>query len=264
MILIGESLNSTIPTVNNAVVEKDKNFIITLAKRQVECGANYLDVNGGTGRGNEGEDLAWMINLIQNHVECPLCLDSSDPKALRLVSELYKGEPFYNSICAEPAKMETMLPLIAEKPCKVIALAHGKGGIPETSEERIVFAKIIINELRKAGMTDSNIFLDPVLFGLSTNEQAGNIALDTIRILRKEFSDINIVLPISNIGFGMPKRHVLNSFFASMCVEAGANAFICDVRERLFMNSVIASQTILGQDKYCKKYIKAYKKKLLI
>ena len=128
MLYIGESINGTIPAVNQAILKHDADFILKLAVSQVECGADYLDVNAGTGGiGNERDDLRWLIELLQDNVECPLCLDSSEPEILMEIYKNYRGKPMFNSVC-EGKKLDIMAPAISEQECSVIALAHGKTG----------------------------------------------------------------------------------------------------------------------------------------
>ncbi|MEG0379479.1 MAG: dihydropteroate synthase, partial [Eubacterium sp.] len=167
MLLIGESINATIPSVNQAIINKDKAFIAKLTQEQCAAGAHYIDVNAGTGKGDETKDLLWLTAIVQGASDKPLCLDSSDPKALEAAVSLCQMPPILNSICAEPKKLSTLLPIIEKNPCRVIALAHGEGGIPDSVEERMRFASIVIKELRHAGLNDDAIFLDPVLMGLS-------------------------------------------------------------------------------------------------
>ncbi|NLL17789.1 MAG: methyltetrahydrofolate cobalamin methyltransferase, partial [Clostridia bacterium] len=50
MLIIGEKLNSAIPSVREAIKNRDVAFVQDLARRQVEGGAGYIDVN--TAQGN--------------------------------------------------------------------------------------------------------------------------------------------------------------------------------------------------------------------
>ncbi|MEG0376856.1 MAG: dihydropteroate synthase [Eubacterium sp.] len=259
---IGESINGTIPQVNKAILDHDEAFIVALAKQQVENGADYLDVNAGTGGlGNEKEDLLWLIELLKERekIACPLCLDSSEPEILIEAQKSYQEKPLYNSVCGGK-KLEKMLPVIAERPCGVIGLAHGESGIPDHPEERFDFAEIIIKELRAAAVEDDQIYIDPIIMSLSTNTAAGLVTLETIRLVHQAFPKVNIVLPISNIGFGIPKRRIINNAFAAMCVQNGANVFIADVRDHSFIAATLAAEALMDKDRFCKKYIKAYKK----
>lgn len=260
MLYIGESINGTIPAVNQAILKHDADFILKLAATQVECGADYLDVNAGTGGiGNERDDLKWIIELLQDNVECPLCLDSSEPEILMETYENYRGKPMFNSVC-DGKKLDIMAPAISGQECSVIALAHGEDGIPDNAELRFVFADKIIKRLRNANVKDCDIYIDPIIMSLSTNTGAGKVTLDTIKRIHEVYPEVNIILPISNIGFGIPKRKRINDTFAAMCIQNGANAFIADVRDKSFIGTTLAAEALLDKDRFCKRYIKAYKK----
>ncbi len=77
MFIIGELINSTRKRIREAVLARDAGYIQEIAVKQRDAGADRLDVNGGVA-GQEAECLAWLVNVVQEAVELPLCLDSSD------------------------------------------------------------------------------------------------------------------------------------------------------------------------------------------
>ena len=83
MKIIGEKINGTRKLVGKAIAERDAEFIQNLAKRQIEGGAHWLDVNAGTAPDREAADLIWLVGLVQQVSDAPLCLDSANPDALR-------------------------------------------------------------------------------------------------------------------------------------------------------------------------------------
>jgi cobalamin-dependent methionine synthase I len=82
MKIIGEKLNGTRQRVAKAIAGRDEAFIQDLARKQVEAGADWLDVNAGTRQSKEPEDLIWLVETVQSVVDIPLCLDSPNPTAL--------------------------------------------------------------------------------------------------------------------------------------------------------------------------------------
>ena len=80
MLIIGEKLNSTIPAVRRAIEEKDAKYIQDLAVKQCEAGADFIDVN--TAMCDEVPDMEWMVRIIQEVVDVPLCIDSTNPAAI--------------------------------------------------------------------------------------------------------------------------------------------------------------------------------------
>ena len=74
---------------------------------------------------------------MQAVADTPLCLDSANPQALTAAIEAVDKTPMINSLSGEPARLEGILPLVAEHGCRVIALAMDEVRIPETSEVRV-------------------------------------------------------------------------------------------------------------------------------
>src|SRR5512135_1988335 len=102
MKIIGEKINGTRKTVAAAIANRNAEFIQNLAKKQVEAGAHWLDVNAGTHPDREVDDLLWLIDLIQDITDVPLSLDSANPQALAAAMGAVKQTPLINSISGEP------------------------------------------------------------------------------------------------------------------------------------------------------------------
>ena len=65
MIVIGEKLNSSIPSVYAAIEKKDSRFVSDLAVKQEKAGAHFLDINAGMFVEAEEENLRWLMNTVQ-------------------------------------------------------------------------------------------------------------------------------------------------------------------------------------------------------
>ena len=111
MFIIGELINSTRKRVRAAVESRDAAYIKEVVCKQVEAGACMLDVNGGV-PGKEAECLAWLVGVVQEATDLPLCLDSSDAQALSAALPLCKQTPMINSISDEPERYAAVLPLV--------------------------------------------------------------------------------------------------------------------------------------------------------
>lgn len=260
MFFIGESINGTRKSVGEAIVKGDQSFLINLAKAQIDAGSNMLDVNAGVGQGrDESRDLTWLIELIQSKFEIPLCIDSSSPEAIADALKVCQGVPMINSVSGEKAKLEALLPVVASKRCQVIALCTDDRGIPETAAERLDVASSMVRELEHAGVMRDDIYIDPVVLSISTNTSAGLVTLDTMTLIKKELG-VKTVLAVSNIGFGLPVRSLLNSTFLAFAVERGLDALLADIRDKKMIAVVRAAQALLSNDPYCVGYINAFRK----
>ena len=267
MLIIGESINGTIPKVGQAIQEKNETFLKDLARAQVGCGAEMLDVNAGVAGGDEVEDLPWLIQLIQKEVSVPLLIDSSNPEALKAGLSVYQHEeaPILNSISGEKEKWSRLFPIVVEKKCKVVLLCMDDQGIPKTVEGRIAIASRLFDSLTRAGVLADYIYFDPLVLAVSVEPDAATITLETMKALRTLSSNSHIICGASNVSMGLPGRKLINRTFLTMAIYAGLDTLLIDVRDQALMSSVYASQILINQDPYCTQYLKAYRaKKILV
>ena len=127
MIIIGEKINGTIPGVKKAIEARDEDYIRDLAVRQAEAGADYIDVCAGTAPEKEAETLTWLMELVQEAVDKPLCIDSPNVKTIEKVSGYAKGPGIINSVSEENNKCYTFS-LIEGARVAVIALTCDNNG----------------------------------------------------------------------------------------------------------------------------------------
>jgi 5-methyltetrahydrofolate--homocysteine methyltransferase len=259
MLIVGESINSTISAVGEAVKARNAAFIEELARAQVDAGAHMLDVNAGVAGADEVEGLAWLVDIVQKAVDVPLVLDSADPEAIEAALKMHKGRPFINSISGEKQKLDTLVPLIADNACSVIALCLDDKGIPETPEARLEIANLMVNQATAEGISPEDIYIDPLILSLGTGWNAAKVSLDTMKLIRRELPEVCITGGMSNVGFGMPNRRLLNRIFLAMAMVIGLDAAVIDVRDKKLMTVIHASNAILGKDPYCKLYFKAHR-----
>ena len=263
MRIIGEKINGTRKTVAAAIANRDAEFIQNLAKKQVEGGAYWLDVNAGTHPDREVDDLLWLIDLIQGVTDVPLCLDSANPKALRAAIGQVKKKPLINSISGEPDRLHNVLPIVAQHGCEVIALAMDDKGIPNSVDGRLAVVRRLFEAVRAAGMPDEKVYVDPLVMTIATNTDCGMITLDTIRTVHAEFPQAHISTGLSNVSFGLPVRSLVNRTFLTLAITAGMDTAIIDPNDREMKAALFATELLLGYDKHCLNYTRAYRKGLL-
>jgi len=163
MIIVGEKINTSRKFIAQAVERKDARAIQGVARAQADAGAHYIDVNAGTFLGKEAEYLSWLVETVQAAVDRPLCLDSPDPRAIENALDVHKGEAMINSISLEKERYDALLPVVAGRPCKVVALCMARTSMPTSAQERIDVAAELIEGLTGAGVKPDNIFVDPLI-----------------------------------------------------------------------------------------------------
>jgi cobalamin-dependent methionine synthase I len=263
MKIIGEKINGTRSQVKKAVAERDTAFIQTLAQNQVAGGANWLDVNAGTPPEREPDDLIWLIQTVQAAVDVPLCLDSANPLALAAGIKEVKHSPLINSLSGEKKRLEGILPLVSQSQCSVIALALDDKGIPASVEDRLSVIRFLAGELHKVGVTDDRIYVDPLVMTIASNTESGRIAFDTMRAVRAEFPNAHLTCGLSNISFGLPVRTIINQAFLTLALAAGLDTAIMDPMDRDLRKALLAADVVLGRDRHCLNYTRAYRSGLL-
>lgn len=259
MLIIAEKINGTRKLVNKAVLARDVNFIQALALSQVEAGADYLDVNAGTATDREPDDLIWLVNLIQETVDKPLCLDSPNSKALLAGLSVTKQTPMINSISGEPERLASVLPLVANHGCRVLALALDGSTISPTCEGRMAIVRRLMAETRKAGVPDENVYVDPLVMSVATDTNACGITFSTMRAILAEFPKAHLTGGLSNVSFGLPARTLLNRAFLTLAIEAGMDSAIVDPTDRGLMETLYATEAVLGWDRHCARYNRAFR-----
>jgi 5-methyltetrahydrofolate corrinoid/iron sulfur protein methyltransferase len=263
MRIIGERINGTWTRVKKAIPARDVSFIQELARRQAESGVDWLDVGAGTPPEREAEDLAWLVQTVQEVVEVPLCLDSANPRALAAAIEEVQQIPLINSISGEQSRLDGILPLLRDTECEVIALAMDDKGLPSTVEDRLAAIGPVLDELHRAGVPDERIYVDPLVMAVAANTESGRIALDAIRAVRAEFPHVHISCGLSNISFGLPVRTLINRAFVTLALAAGLDTAILDPLDRGLRRALLAAEMVLGRDRYCLSYTRAYRDGLL-
>lgn len=257
MLIVGELINSSRKPIAQAIAARDKAYLQEIAVKQVEAGAHVIDVNCGTSIGEEAAVMEWLVDIVQEVVDVPLCIDSPSPRALEAGLARHKGKAMVNSITAEKQRWEEVLPLVQKYKASVIALCMDDSGMPESVEDRLRVAEKLVPNLVAAGVPEEDIYLDPLIKPLSVSSFYGREAIESTRALREKYPRVHLICGLSNISYGLPERRLLNRAFMVMCLTAGMDAFILDPLDKPLMSLLAAAKALCGQDEYCLEYITA-------
>lgn len=260
MIIIGEKINGTIPKVGKAIAEKDEAFIRDLAVRQAEAGAHYIDVCAGTAPELEEETLIWLMNIVQDAVDTPLCIDSPNAKMIAKVFKYAKKPGIINSVSEEGDKCEVIFPLIQGTEWEVIALTCDNRGIPSDVQTRVEIAKKIVEKAAKYDISPEKIHIDPLVMALSADNNSFLNFVETLKQVKAMYPTIKVTSGLSNISFSMPLRKEINRHFFALAIFAGMDSAIMDPLNRDMMTTLLATEALLGRDRYCRNFSNAYRK----
>jgi len=258
MFIIGELVNCTRKRIRAAAEARDAGYIKEVALKQADAGASMLDVNGGIA-GQEAECLAWLVNVVQETVDLPLCLDSSDPDALRRALPVCKQRPMINSITDEPARLQAILPLLKEYRARVVALCMGTSAPPAGVEDRVLTAGRLVDRLTAEGIPFEDIYVDPCVLPVSTGPEHGRAVAEAIGQITTRYPGVHTSVGLSNVSFGLPLRKLLNEVFLVLLMARGLDTAIVDPCDRQLMANIAAAEALLGRDEYCVQYLRAYR-----
>lgn len=261
MIIIGELINASRKAIGAAIEAQDAEAIKKVARDQFEAGANYIDVNAGIFVGEEPAYLEWLVRTVQEEVDAPCAIDSPDPKAIEAGLAVHKGTPMINSISLEKERYDKLLPILAGTDLRVIALCMSDEGMPETVEDRLKIADKLVNGLIQKNVKVENIFVDPLVQPISVNNTFGVEFLDSVEEIMKRFPGIHTACGLSNISYGLPARKFMNQSFMVMAIAKGLDGAIMNPLDQKMMANIIAAEALAGKDKFCMKYLKAFRAK---
>lgn len=259
MIIIGEKINGTIPSVKAAIEKRDADFIADLAVKQTEAGATYIDVCASTAPEHEIETLKWLMEVVQEATETPLCIDSPNPQVIEAVFKYANKPGLINSISEEGDKCEVLLPLLEGNSWGVVALTCDNKGIPNDVETKVKITRSMVEKAAKFGITPDRIHIDPCVMALSTENSSMLNFAEEIRQIKELYPTIHVTGAISNMSFGLPVRSLLNKTCMAFAIQAGMDSAVLDPLNRDMMGTIFATYALLGQDKHCRKYSKAYR-----
>ena len=259
MIIIGEKLNGSIPSIGKAIAERNEKRIRSLAVKQEKAGADYLDVCASVPESEEVETLKWMLGLVQAASDLPICLDSPSPDTIVKAMPFVNKPGLINSVSMEGDKIAKIFPVIADTRWKCIALCSDENGIPDTAYKRLKVFERILAEADRHGISHNRLFIDPLVEMLCTSEDGIQVILETIRGIRAMDADVHIIGAVSNISFNLPIRALINQTFAALAIGAGMDAGIIDPLNRDLIGSIYAAEACMGLDDYCMEYIGAFR-----
>ena len=268
MLVLGENINATNKSVGEAITHKDEAFLEELARVQAAAGADYIDVNAGTGRTSAEQEIAdmeWLVEVVQTATDRPLAIDSDNPQVIEAGLRRYRGQrPIINSVNAETEKLRALGHLAVEHDAWLVALTMGSGGIPSSMEERLDACDRIVEGLSASGVATERILFDPLVLPISVDSSQGIVTLRTLEQVKSRYPEAGTILGLSNISYGLPQRKAVNRAFLLMAAYAGLDAVIMNPLDTSTMGLVKVADMLIGNDPYCRGYLKAHRRGIIL
>jgi 5-methyltetrahydrofolate corrinoid/iron sulfur protein methyltransferase len=232
MYIIGENIHIISPRVKEAFAQQDLRFFQDLAVKQVEAGADMLDLNIGPQKKAGHEILPWLVKGVQEVVDVPLSLDTTNLAAIEEGLKVAKRQCVINSVSAEEERLEVVPPLAKRYNAKLIALTMGKSGIPVSAEERanIALEKLLPRAL-EVGMAMEDLLIDPLVLTVSGCQEYCPHCVEAVRILKVAGDPPPMTnVGLSNVSNAIPRemRPLINRTYCVMLMAAGVDYAIAD------------------------------------
>ena len=258
-VIIGERLN---PTGRKLFQEKlradDLSTINIDVADQVAGGCDMLDVNMGVPLTDEPALLARAIKLVQSLTDLPICIDSSVIEALDAGLAVYEGKALVNSMTGEDERMDIILPLVKKYDAAILALPNDEIEIPMLAKDRMVIVEKIVRRVEKEGISLDNLLIDPLAMPVGADPENVKHTLETIYLIKEKYG-LNMSIGASNVSFGLPNRHALNSAFMPMAMSMGLTSAIMDGRTPEVVQAVRAADLLLGLDQWGANWISNFR-----
>jgi len=260
MFIIGERINGMFKVVARAIAERDREAIADLARRQVQAGAQALDINTGPTEGDPVEVMRWLVETVQEAVDVPLSIDTPRLPVLEAGLRVARRAPIINSTTGAKDRLDAQLPLAMEHGASLIGLTIDERGIPRNAEARAEIALTIIARAMEAGLPPDRLYLDPIVLPVSAAQDQSAAALAAIGLFRS-LSDPppNIVVGLSNVSQGAKDRGLVNRTYLVMAMAMGVTTAILDPFDRELMAAQRTAGLLLNQEIYAEDYLEAAK-----
>jgi len=259
-VVIGERINPTGRKAFQAQLQAgDLSQLEVDVADQVAGGADLLDVNVGDPLADEVGLMGRAVPMVQGLCDLPLCIDSSIIEALEAGLAAYDGKALVNSVTGEDARLEAILPIVARHGAAVIGLANDDE-IPMEPARRVEVAKKIVSAAGDHGIPPEDVVIDPLAMPVGAEPRAVTLFLETLHLLREELG-VNTTCGASNTSFGLPGRHTLGAAFLAVAQSHGLTSAIMDARRDETVESVRATDFLLGRDEWGAAWIRRYRER---
>jgi len=236
--------------------------ILELARFGHRVGVDAVDILVNHPGLDEVVLLPRIAVAVHDEIGCPVSLDSRNPAALEAaLAALRPYKVLINSVSAETASLERLLPLAARYGAAVVGMPIGHiHGMPKTVEGRLAEARVILEAAGRHGIPREDVVIDALCLASSAEPGSMRVTLDTLCALHKELG-VATILGIGNAGYGMPDPTRIDLAYLLAAVPWGLDAALVDPATPGLIESARAVDFLVGNDPYGKRYIQHFRAK---
>ena len=233
MYIIGENIHIISPRVKEAVRERNEDFIKASALKQVEHGANAVDLNIGPQKKLGHEILPWLVQTVESVVDVPLVFDTTNLAAIEAACQVVsKAQPIINSTDARVERLESVPALAKKYNTRLVALTMAEGMIPVGADERVGIAlEKLIPYMLEIDFPIDDLIIDPLVLTVSGCQEYCPECIESVRTLKFAWDPPPLTNGgLSNVSNAVPNqmRPLLNRVYLVMLMGASIDMVIAD------------------------------------
>ncbi len=250
---VGERTNVTgSAKFKKLVLEGDYEAALTVARQQVEAGAQVIDINMDEAMLDSEKAMVTFLNLIASEPDIsrvPIMIDSSKWSVIEAGLKCVQGKGIVNSISLKEGEAQFLehARKVKRYGAAVVVMAFDEVGQADTEARKVEIctrAYKILTEV--VGFNPADIIFDPNIFAVATGiEEHNNYAIDFIEATRR----IKQTLPyahisggVSNISFSFrgnnPVREAMHSVFLYHAIQAGMDMGIVNAGQLMIYSEI--------------------------
>ena len=260
---VGERTNVTGSKKFARLIREEKyEEALSIARQQVESGAQVLDVNMDDALLDGEKEMVIFLNLLQSEPDIariPIMIDSSKFSIIEAGLKCIQGKCVVNSISLKEGEEKFIQQAIICRSfgAAVIVMAFDEQGQADTLEKRIKIGDRAFEILtKKVGFPASDIIFDLNVFAVATGlEEHNNYGVDFIeatRVLKQKYPQVKISGGVSNLSFSFRGndhvREAMHSVFLFHAIKAGMDMGIVNAGQLVIYDEINPALRDLCED----------------
>ncbi|MBA2248600.1 MAG: methionine synthase [Chitinophagaceae bacterium] len=260
---VGERTNVTGSKKFARLIREDKyEEALSVARQQVENGAQILDVNMDDALLDGEKAMTTFLNLLQAEpdiAKIPIMIDSSKFSIIEAGLKCVQGKCIVNSISMKEGEEKFIEQAFICKSygASVVVMAFDENGQADTLDKKVTISERAYNILtQKVGYNPQDIIFDPNIFAIATGiEEHNNYGVDFIeatRIIKQKMPLTKISGGVSNVSFSFrgndTVREAMHSVFLLYAIKAGMDMGIVNAGQLVIYDEIEPALKQLCED----------------
>ena len=250
---VGERTNVTgSAKFKRLILEEEYDEALTVAREQVENGAQIIDINMDEGMLDGEHAMKTFLNLIASEPDIsrvPVMIDSSKWAIIEEGLKCIQGKGIVNSISLKEGEENFIhqAKLCRQYGAAIIVMAFDEEGQADTQERKIEICTRAYKVLtEKVNFPPEDIIFDPNIFAIATGiEEHNNYGVDFIeatREIKKTLPHAMVSGGVSNVSFSFrgnnPVREAIHAVFLYNAIKAGMDMGIVNAGQLAILDDI--------------------------